>query len=110
MENEKGHVVIYDGINTQAWLGTKPDKKGVNYALSKKFKNNKLARSYAFKLSNKYKAPIFDKDYGKYIGKYSQLKTPVARKSTGLLTSLGFGGGRKTSTPKKSMFKGIFPF
>ena len=108
-ENEKGQVVIYDGINTQAWLGTKPNKKGVNYALTKRFKNNKLARAYAFKLAKKYKAPIYDKDYGVYIGKYAKATTPKKYVSKGL----GLGGlfvKPKSVARKEDWLRKILPF
>jgi len=68
VENAKGQVVMWDSANTQAWLGM-PDGK---YKLSKSFKTNTQAKNYAMKLGTKFKAPVYDKWTGKYIGRYAK--------------------------------------
>lgn len=114
---------MWDSLNTQAWLGIEPKKKGgLNYTLTKRFKTNREAKSYAFKLAKKYKAPIYDKYYGTYIGRYSKAKVEPKAKSLNLgfgkmfsskkkskPTSLGKMFGFKKSTKAKKKSK-MFPF
>jgi hypothetical protein len=103
-ENVKGQVVIWDSLNAQAWLGYGNGK----YKLSKSFKTNTQAKKYATQLGKRFKAPIYDKYYGEYIGKYSKKQPATKVKKT--IRKPRKATKRKAVPRKKSLMDKLLPF